>query len=123
VLPPETKKLDYEVELGVVIGRKGRRIAEKDVTDHIAGFTVTNEIFAEISNWPSMRRTRLPRPYIGKSFETFCPAGPALVTTDEFTWGRPLKMSTKVNGEVRGQSDTFDLISGSKHSSLMQADR
>ena len=46
VLPPETKKLDYEVELGVVIGRKARRIAEKDVKDHIAGFTVTNEVSA-----------------------------------------------------------------------------
>jgi 2-keto-4-pentenoate hydratase/2-oxohepta-3-ene-1,7-dioic acid hydratase in catechol pathway len=50
--------------------------------------------------------------YIGKSFDTFCPAGPALVTVDEFAWGKPLKMSTKVNGEIRQQSDTSDLYFG-----------
>jgi len=112
-LPPETKKLDYEVELGVVIGRKARRIAEKDVKDHIAGFTVTNEVSARDIQLAEHEKNAFFRVhYVGKSFDTFCPAGPALVTTDEFTWGKPLKMSTTVNGEIRQQSDTSDLYFG-----------
>jgi 2-keto-4-pentenoate hydratase/2-oxohepta-3-ene-1,7-dioic acid hydratase in catechol pathway len=47
--------------------------------------------------------------FIGKSFDTFCPTGPALVTADEIEWGKPLKMRTEVNGQVRQDSDTSDL--------------
>jgi 2-keto-4-pentenoate hydratase/2-oxohepta-3-ene-1,7-dioic acid hydratase in catechol pathway len=113
VLPPETKKLDYEVELGVVIGRKARRISEKDVRDHIAGFTVMNEVSARDIQLAEHEKNPFFRVhYIGKSFDTFCPTGPALVTVDEFTWGKPLAMSTRVNGEVRQQSDTSDLFFG-----------
>src|SRR6266480_3815355 len=65
--PRETRKLDYELELGVVIG---------------------------------------------KSCDTFCPTGPALVTLDEFQWGKPLRMRTEVNGQVRQDSDTSDLYFG-----------
>lgn len=113
VLPPETKKLDYEVELGVVIGRKARRISEAQVKDHIAGFTVTNEVSARDIQLAEHERNPFFRAhYIGKSFDTFCPAGPALVTVDEFSWGKALKMSTKVNGETRQDSDTSDLYFG-----------
>jgi 2-keto-4-pentenoate hydratase/2-oxohepta-3-ene-1,7-dioic acid hydratase in catechol pathway len=113
ILPPETKKLDYEVELGVVIGRRTRRIRESEVRDHVAGFSTINEVsardiqLAEHENNPFYRVH-----FIGKSYDTFCPMGPALVTTDEFEWGRPLKMSTRVNGEVRQSSDTSDLYFG-----------
>src|SRR5712692_6788081 len=113
IYPPETRKLDYEVELAVVMGRKARRIAEKEVKDYVAGFTVSNELsardiqLAEHENNPFFRTH-----YIGKSFDTFCPLGPALVTVDEFSWGKPLRMSTKVNGEIRQDSDTSDLYFG-----------
>lgn len=113
IYPPETRKLDYEIELAVVMGRKARRIAEKDVKDYVAGFTVSNELsardiqLAEHENNPFFRTH-----YIGKSFDTFCPLGPALVTVDEFSWGKPLRMSTKVNGETRQDSDTSDLYFG-----------
>jgi 2-keto-4-pentenoate hydratase/2-oxohepta-3-ene-1,7-dioic acid hydratase in catechol pathway len=50
--------------------------------------------------------------FLGKSFDTFCPTGPALVTADEIEWGKPLKMRTEVNGEVRQDSDTSDLYFG-----------
>lgn len=111
--PPETKKLDYEVELAVVIGRKARRISEKDVKDHVAGFTVSNEVSARDIQLAEHEKNPFFRThYIGKSFDTFCPLGPALVTTDEFTWGKPLRMSTKVNGETRQDSDTADLHFG-----------
>jgi 2-keto-4-pentenoate hydratase/2-oxohepta-3-ene-1,7-dioic acid hydratase in catechol pathway len=111
--PPETKKLDYEVELGVIIGRKARRIAENDAKDYVAGFTVINEVSARDIQLAEHEKNPFFRThYIGKSFDTFCPAGPALVTIDEFTWGKPLKMSTTVNGEIRQNSDTSDLYFG-----------
>jgi len=113
ILPLETKKLDYEVELGVIIGCKARRLSEKDVKDYVAGFTVTNDISARDIQLAEHEKNPFFRVhYIGKSFDTFCPAGPALVTVDEFTWGKPLKMSTKVNGEIRQNSDTSDLYFG-----------
>jgi 2,4-diketo-3-deoxy-L-fuconate hydrolase len=111
--PPETTKLDYEVELAVVIGRTARRIAEKDVQAHVAGFTVSNEVSARDIQLAEHEKNPFFRThYIGKSFDTFCPLGPALVTIDEFTWGKPLRISTKVNGEIRQNSDTADLYFG-----------
>lgn len=110
VHPPETTKLDYEVELGVVIGRKCRRISEADVRAHVAGFTVINEMsardiqLAEHEDNPFFRVH-----FIGKSFDTFNPMGPVLVTVDEFEWAKPLKMTTTVDGEVRQSDDTTDL--------------
>jgi 2-keto-4-pentenoate hydratase/2-oxohepta-3-ene-1,7-dioic acid hydratase in catechol pathway len=110
ILPPETRKLDYEVELGVVIGRKARRIRKDEVREHVAGFTVMNEVSARDVQLAEHEKNPFFRVhYIGKSFDTFCPTGPALVTVDEFVWNKPLKMSTMVNGEIRQQSDTSDL--------------
>lgn len=113
ILPPETRKLDYEVELGVIIGRKARRISKGEVREHLAGFTVINEVSARDIQLAEHEKNPFFRVhYIGKSFDTFCPTGPALVTLDEFEWGKSLKMSTKVNGEIRQQSDTSDLYFG-----------
>ena len=111
--PPETRKLDYEVELGVVIGRRCRRIRESEVRDHVAGYVTVNEMSArdiQLAEHESNPFYRVH--FIGKSFDTFCPAGPALVTADEIEWGRPLKMRTEVNGEMRQDSDTSDLYFG-----------
>ncbi len=113
VHPPETHKLDYEVELGVVIGKKCRRITQSQVRDHVAGFTVINEMsardiqLAEHEDNPFFRVH-----FIGKSFDTFNPMGPALVTVDEFEWNKPLKMTTSVDGHVRQSDDTDDLYFG-----------
>ncbi len=111
--PPETNKLDYEVELGVIMGKRARRIGESEVKDHVAGFTTLNEMSArdiQLAEHESNPFYRVH--YLGKSFDTFCPAGPALVTLDEFEWGRPLKMRTEVNGKLRQDSDTSDLYFG-----------
>ena len=111
--PPETSKLDYEVELAVIIGRKARRIAENDVKNYVAGFTVSNEVSARDIQLAEHEDNAFFRThYIGKSFDTFCPLGPSLVTVDEVGWGKPLRMTTKVNGEVRQDSDTSDLYFG-----------
>ncbi len=111
--PAETKKLDYEVELGVVIGRRARRIKESEVKEYVAGFVTVNELSArdiQLAEHESNPFYRVH--FVGKSFDTFCPAGPALVTVDEFEWGKPLKMRTEVNGQVRQDSDTSDLYFG-----------
>lgn len=113
VHPRETTKLDYEVELGVVIGKTARRISKEQVRDHVAGFTVINEMSArdiQLAEHESNPFFRVH--FIGKSFDTFNPMGPTLVTVDEFEWNQPLKMKTLVNGEVRQSDDTNDLVFG-----------
>src|SRR5919201_1621498 len=111
--PPETKKLDDEVELGVVIGRRARRIKEPQVRDYIAGYMTCNEMSARDIQLAEHEENPFYRVhFLGKSFDTFCPTGPALVTADEIEWGKPLKMRTEVNGEVRQDSDTSDLYFG-----------
>lgn len=113
LLPPETHKLDYEVELGVVIGRRARRAKESEVKDLVAGFVTINELSARDVQLAEHEENPFFRVhFMGKSFDTFCPMGPALVTLDEFTWGRALKLSTTVNGKTRQSSDTSDLIFG-----------
>jgi 2-keto-4-pentenoate hydratase/2-oxohepta-3-ene-1,7-dioic acid hydratase in catechol pathway len=113
ILPPETKKLDYEVELGVVIGKRARRIGKAQVRDHVAGFTTTNEVSARDIQLAEHEEQSFYRVhFLGKSYDTFCPIGPALVTVDEFTWNRPLKLKTWVNGEIRQDGDTSDLVHG-----------
>lgn len=113
IYPPETRKLDYEVELGVVIGRRCRRIQEAQVKEYVAGYMTMNEMSArdiQLAEHESNPFYRVH--FIGKSFDTFCPCGPALVTSDEIEWGQPLKMRTEVNGKVRQDSDTSDLYFG-----------
>jgi 2-keto-4-pentenoate hydratase/2-oxohepta-3-ene-1,7-dioic acid hydratase in catechol pathway len=113
VLPPETRKLDYEVELGVIIGRPARRVKARDVKNYVAGFATINEVSARDIQLAEHEENPFFRVhYLGKSFDSFCPIGPALVTVDEFEWGRPLKMMTHVNGQVRQNSDTSDLVFG-----------
>jgi len=111
--PAETKKLDYEIELGVVIGQRCRRIKESQVRDYIAGYMTCNEMSARDIQLAEHEENPFYRVhFLGKSFDTFCPTGPALVTADEIEWGKPLKMRTEVNGEVRQDSDTSDLYFG-----------
>lgn len=113
ILPPETKKLDYEVELGVIIGRTARRIQAEKVKDYVAGFVTTNEVSARDIQLAEHEENPFFRVhFIGKSYDTFCPMGPALVTPDEFEWGKPLKLRTLVNGTIRQSSDTLDLVFG-----------
>ncbi|MGE0314338.1 MAG: fumarylacetoacetate hydrolase family protein [Lautropia sp.] len=113
IYPPETRKLDYEVELGVVIGRTCRRIKAAQVKDYVAGFVATNEVSARDLQLAEHEENPFFRThFIGKSYDTFCPMGPALVTPDEFEWGRPFTLTTTVNGEVRQRGDTADLVHG-----------
>jgi 2-keto-4-pentenoate hydratase/2-oxohepta-3-ene-1,7-dioic acid hydratase in catechol pathway len=113
LLPPETKKLDYEVELGIVIGKRARRISADQVREHLAGFVTLNDVSARDLQLADHEEQKFYRVhYLGKSCDTFCPIGPALVTADEVDWERPLRMRALVNGQMRQDSDTADLCHG-----------
>jgi 2-keto-4-pentenoate hydratase/2-oxohepta-3-ene-1,7-dioic acid hydratase in catechol pathway len=104
VYPRVTERLDYEVELAVVIGKEGKYIAEEHAFDHIAGYSVFNDVSARDL------QTRHGQWFKGKSLDTFAPMGPYLVTPDEV--GDPLDLGLwlKVNGVVRQSSNTSNLI-------------
>ena len=99
-------EVDYEVELAVVIGRRGRDIPEDQALDHVLGYTVANDVSAR--RW--QKHAGGGQWVRGKSFDTFCPLGPVLVTRDELPDPQRLRLSTTVNGETRQDSTTRDMI-------------
>lgn len=101
VRPPESPQLDYEGEVALVIGRRGRRIAESEALAHIGGYTICNE--GTIRDWLRHGKFNVTP---GKNFERSGAMGPWLVTADEIG-ARPMRIITRVNGEVR-QDDTTD---------------
>lgn len=105
VLPPDSTKTDWEIELGVVIGRGGINIREQNAMLHIAGFCIANDI--------SEREYQLERGSQwgkGKSADTFKPLGPWLVTRDEIADPQNLNMRLQVNGETKQLGNTADMI-------------
>lgn len=98
-----TSALDYEAEVAVVIGKAGRRIAKADAWEHVWGYMLVNDVTAR-----DLQR-RHKQWFIGKSLDTFCPTGPWLVTADEIV-GDAIDIECSVNGEVRQQANTADLI-------------
>ena len=95
--------IDYEAELAVIIGRGGKGIAATDAMDHVWGYTIVNDITAR--DWQS----RHQQWHMGKSFDTFCPMGPWLVSADELD-GTRTTVRCYVNGEERQNASTADLI-------------
>lgn len=95
--------VDYEGELGVVIGRRGRAIRAVDAYDHVFGYAVINDV--TVRDLQSRHKQWL----LGKSLDTFCPMGPWIVTADELD-PEDLELSCWVNGELRQQANTRDLI-------------
>lgn len=102
--PGVTEKLDYEVELGVVIGRPARHVSEETALDHIFGYFVANDISARDWQFHSQTFT------MGKSFDTHGPIGPWIVTADEIADPQDLELRCLVNGEVRQHSRTGKMI-------------
>jgi len=101
-LPQESDTVDWESELAVVIGKKGRRISEADAAGHIAGYAVLNDVSMRDYQFRTIQWLQ------GKTWEKSTPFGPALVTKDEFTAG-PL-MTSAVDGEVQQSTPTGDLV-------------
>jgi 2-keto-4-pentenoate hydratase/2-oxohepta-3-ene-1,7-dioic acid hydratase in catechol pathway len=107
IIPKNSQKTDYEVELGIVIGSLARHVGKSDARKHIAGYCVVNDV--------SEREFQIERGgqwTKGKSADTFCPMGPWLVTADEVPDAGKLALWTEVNGERRQNSNTADLIFG-----------
>jgi 2-keto-4-pentenoate hydratase/2-oxohepta-3-ene-1,7-dioic acid hydratase in catechol pathway len=104
LLPRSCDQIDWEVEIAVVVGRAGKRIDAKNAMDHIAGFSVLNDV--------SGRRAQFSdgQWYRGKSFDTFAPMGPALVTVDEIEDAQNLKLSARVNGDLMQDGNSADMI-------------
>lgn len=106
VLPPESSHVDAEAELGVVIGRQGRRIALDDALEHVEGYTAVNDVSARDLQSGDGQWLR------GKGFDTFCPVLPTLVPTAELGDGRGLRIIQRLNGEALQDSTTDELIFG-----------
>uniref|UniRef100_A0A4W2HTI7 Potassium voltage-gated channel interacting protein 3 n=3 Tax=Bos TaxID=9903 RepID=A0A4W2HTI7_BOBOX len=106
ILPPESQEVDWEVELAVVIGKRGKYIKATDAMAHVAGFTVAHDVSAR--DWQMGRNGK--QWLLGKTFDTFCPLGPALVTKDSVADPHNLKICCRVNGEVMQSSNTNQMV-------------
>lgn len=105
VKPDVSDQLDYEVELGVVIGQRCKNVAVEDARSVIAGYVVLNDF--SVRDW---LQKRSPTFTLGKSFDTHGPIGPWLTTDDEIADPLALRMTLSVNGEVRQDHVTDDMI-------------
>lgn len=110
VIPRGSKKTDWEVELGIVIGKRASYVEEKDAMDHVAGYVLHNDY--------SERAFQLEQGgqwVKGKSCDTFAPIGPWLATKEDIPDPHNLRLWLKVNGELMQDSTTADLIFGIPH--------
>ena len=101
--PATTQEMDYEAELAVVIAKKGKAIAKADAMKHVWGYTIINDVSARDVQAKHVQF------HIGKSFDTFCPMGPWLVSADELD-EKNTKIQCWVNGELRQDGNTNQMI-------------
>jgi 2-keto-4-pentenoate hydratase/2-oxohepta-3-ene-1,7-dioic acid hydratase in catechol pathway len=119
-----TRRVDWEVELAVVMGATARNVSEDRALEHVYGYTVSNDVSARDLQFADGQWIR------GKNLDTFCPLGPVIVTSDEIADPQDLELWTKVNGEVVQRSTTAEMIFGvrqliaflSRHSTLFPGD-
>lgn len=97
-------EVDFEAELAVTIGRRARNVSESEAMKHVLGFTCANDVSAR-----DCQKRRDKQWARGKSFDTFCPLGPSIVTPDELDWGR-LGIRSRLNGEVMQDSGTAEML-------------
>ena len=102
--PGVTTRLDYEAELGVVIGRKAKGVSAAEAKDHVFGYFVANDVSAR--DW----QFHSPTFTVGKSFDTHGPIGPWIVTADEIEDPHSLRLRCYVNGKLRQDSNTSNMI-------------
>jgi 2-keto-4-pentenoate hydratase/2-oxohepta-3-ene-1,7-dioic acid hydratase in catechol pathway len=102
-----TRELDYELELAIIIGRPGKWFSPDEAAEHIAGYTVFNDITARDIQRREMESGVFS---FSKAIDTFCPLGPWIVTADEIDDPHALAMELRVNGEVRQSGNTGHLV-------------
>jgi 2-keto-4-pentenoate hydratase/2-oxohepta-3-ene-1,7-dioic acid hydratase in catechol pathway len=108
VSAPQVKKLDFEIELGVVMGRVAKDVGVEQALDHVAGYTVLNDLSArEFQFDVSPAATTF-----AKSMDGFCPLGPWIVTADELPDPQNLRLRTWLNGELMQDGNTHDMVHG-----------
>jgi 2,4-didehydro-3-deoxy-L-rhamnonate hydrolase len=105
VQPAGSEKLDWEVELAFYIGTKAQRVSKESALKHVAGYCLANDVSER--DWQANRSGQWVK---GKSFDTFGPLGPWLVTTDDIPDPRNIPISLSVNGTIRQESNTSDMI-------------
>ncbi|MCX4149653.1 fumarylacetoacetate hydrolase family protein [Paraburkholderia madseniana] len=103
-IPKASKSVDYEVELVLIVGKRGRHLSRADAPDHIFGYCVGNDVTAR--DW----QMRTPQWVLGKSFDSHGPFGPWITTSDEIGDPHRLGIRSIVNDEVRQNSNTRELI-------------
>jgi 2-keto-4-pentenoate hydratase/2-oxohepta-3-ene-1,7-dioic acid hydratase in catechol pathway len=104
VCPDFVSELDYEVELAVIIGKNCKNVSVEDASKAVFGYMVFNDVSARDIQFKDKQFTR------GKSFDTFAPCGPWITTADEIKDAQNLKMTTKINGELRQNSSTSKMF-------------
>jgi acylpyruvate hydrolase len=104
ILPPMSRQVDYEAELGVVIGRRTRQVSVGSALDYVAGYTIINDVSARDLQFSDGQWLR------AKSFDTFAPMGPYLVTRDTLRDADGLDIELRLNGKTMQKSNTRNLI-------------
>lgn len=102
-VPHFTRELDYEIEIGIIIGKRAFRVPVSEAMDYVAGYTIFNDLSArDIQSREHSNKVVM----LGKSFDGSCPFGPHLVTPDELSDPHQLAMTLRVNGDVRQDAST-----------------
>ena len=104
--PEVTERVDWEVELCAIVGRRMRRVQESEALDHVFGYTVGNDVSARDVQFGDGQWVR------GKSLDTFCPLGPCVVTADEIPDPQDVRLKTRVNGETMQDASTAAMVFG-----------
>lgn len=103
-LPKESEKIDYEAELAIVIGKRASNVTEEDALSYVYGYCSANDVSARDLQFATSQWL------LGKTCDKFCPIGPYLVSADEVGDPDQLQIRTYVNGELRQNSSTSDMI-------------
>jgi len=106
VLPPVSREVDYEAELVIVVGKRGRNIPTAEAMTFVAGYTVGHDVSAR--DWQLKKEGK--QWMVGKTFDTFAPTGPVMVTSDELTDPHRLPIRLRLNGQTMQESNTGQMI-------------
>lgn len=104
ILPQSSGKIDWEVELAIIIAKQGKRIRKTEAWDYIAGFTIMNDVSGREAQFSDSQWFR------GKSFDGFAPVGPFIVARDEIGDVNNLRLTAKVDGQIMQDGNTRDMI-------------
>jgi 2-keto-4-pentenoate hydratase/2-oxohepta-3-ene-1,7-dioic acid hydratase in catechol pathway len=108
VLPPVSQEVDFEAELVIVVGKRGRNLTEQEAPGYVAGYTIGHDVSAR--DWQLKKEGK--QWMVGKTFDTFAPTGPALVTADDVADPHNLAIRLRLNGRTMQESNTQQMIFG-----------